>query len=138
MMTRSSERGFVSRGIRHLTPSETLAACRDGAILVDVREESLSRFKRMDVPEWLFYPLSRLPDFAADLPPDRMLIFADSTGLRSREAVEFLAGSGFAGDICNMAGGLVEWERDGLPLVVDRTERLSGSCMCQLRPREKP
>jgi hypothetical protein len=35
-----------------------------------------------------------------------------------------------------MAGGIVDWERDGLPLKTNIEERLSGSCMCQLKPRE--
>jgi len=39
-------------------------------------------------------------------------------------------------NIANMAGGMVEWERDGLPLKIDKTERLSGSCACMLRKRE--
>jgi hypothetical protein len=34
-----------------------------------------------------------------------------------------------------MAGGLIEWERDGLPLVIDKSERITVSCMCQ--PRKK-
>ena len=35
-----------------------------------------------------------------------------------------------------MAGGIVDWERDGLPVKTNIEERLSGSCMCQLKPRE--
>ena len=31
--------------------------------------------------------------------------------------------------IANMAGGIVDWERDGLPLKTNIEERLSGSCM---------
>ena len=63
------------------------------------------------------------------------LIFADSGGLRSKEAVVLLKDKGYK-KIANMAGGIVEWERDGLPLKTNVEERLSGSCMCQLKPRE--
>jgi 3-mercaptopyruvate sulfurtransferase SseA len=38
--------------------------------------------------------------------------------------------------IANLAGGIVDWERDGLPITTDITKRLSGSCICQLKPRE--
>ncbi len=48
----------------------------------------------------------------------------------------FFKDKGFE-NIANMAGGLVEWERDGLPLKSDKSERLSGSCACMLRKREK-
>jgi len=35
-----------------------------------------------------------------------------------------------------MVGGIVDWERDGLPINTDITARLSGSCMCQLKPSD--
>ena len=70
------------------------------------------------------------------LPVDIQLIIADSVGLRSHEAMEFLLGQGFT-NIANLAGGIVEWEHDGLPLKKDITEQLDGSCTCQLRPRHK-
>jgi hypothetical protein len=56
--------------------------------------------------------------------------------LRSHEVMEFLLLKGFT-NIANLAGGIVEWEQDGLPLKIDITEQLSGSCVCQLRPRNK-
>jgi hypothetical protein len=39
--------------------------------------------------------------------------------------------------IANMAGGIVDWEHDGLPIKTNVEERLSGSCICQLKPRER-
>jgi len=39
-------------------------------------------------------------------------------------------------NVADMAGGIVDWERDGLPLTTEINSRLSGSCMCQLKPRE--
>jgi len=48
----------------------------------------------------------------------------------------FFKDKGFK-QIANMAGGIVDWEHDGLPLITDISQRLSGSCMCQLKPREK-
>jgi len=71
-----------------------------------------------------------------ELPRDKGLVVFDSTGIHSTEAVRFLISVGMV-NVANMAGGLVEWERDGMPLKVDSAERLSGSCMCQLRPRER-
>jgi predicted sulfurtransferase len=64
------------------------------------------------------------------------MIFADTVGLRSKEAVIFLKEKGFK-KIANMAGGIVDWERDGLPVKLNINERLTGSCMCQLKPRER-
>jgi rhodanese-related sulfurtransferase len=128
-------KGFDNAGIRNLTPRETLDICRKGAILIDVREEYLNRFKMIDVQEVLYCPFSILEETYQNLPTDKTMIFADAAGLHSKEAVKFLMDKGFGDHIANMAGGLVEWEKDGLPLIIDTNEKLSGSCMCQLRPR---
>jgi rhodanese-related sulfurtransferase len=130
-------KGFDNAGIRNLTPRETLDICRKGAILIDVREEYMNRFKMIDVPEVIYCPFSILEETYQNLPTDKPMIFTDAAGLRSKEAVRFLIDKGFGDHFANMAGGLVEWERDGLPLIIDTSEQLSGSCMCQLRPRNK-
>ena len=128
--------GFVSSGIFNVTPGEAFELCAKGAVIVDVREVYLNNFKNFDVPEVLFIPMSKLQHAYPELPQDRHLIFADTVGLRSKEAVIFLKSKGFK-KIANMAGGIVDWERDRLPLKTTIEERLSGSCMCQLKPREK-
>ena len=128
--------GFLSCGILNVSPREAFELCIKGAVIVDVREEYLNNFKNFDVPEILFFPISKLMQRLSELPQDKYLIFADTVGLRSKEAVILLKDKGFI-KIANMAGGIVDWERDGLPLKTNIEERLSGSCMCQLKPREE-
>jgi len=127
--------GFVSGGIFNVSPREAYELCGKGAVIIDVREEYLNNFKNFDVPEILFFPISRMEEKLSDLPQDRYLIFADTVGLKSKEAVVLLKDKGFI-RIANMAGGIFDWERDGLPLKTNIEERLSGSCICQLKPRE--
>jgi len=127
--------GFQSGGILNLTPRQALILCQKGAALIDVREEFMNRFKMMDLPEVIYCPFSILKETWKELPSGKPLIFADAAGLHSTEAVKFLLDKGIQNPIANMAGGLVEWERDGLPLIIDYSEKLSGSCMCQLKPR---
>jgi rhodanese-related sulfurtransferase len=127
--------GFLSCGILNVSPHEAYELCGKGAIIVDVREEYLNNYKKFDVPEILFFPISRLVQKFSELPKEKYLIFADTVGLRSKEAVVLLKEKGFI-RIANMAGGIVDWECDGLPLKTNIEERLSGSCMCQLKPRE--
>ncbi|MDP4289743.1 MAG: rhodanese-like domain-containing protein [Bacteroidota bacterium] len=129
--------GFISGGILNLTPRQTLVICQKGALLIDIREDFMNRFKMMDVPEVIYCPYSILEETYQNLPTDRPMIFADASGIHSKEAVKFLIDKGFGERIANMAGGIVEWERDELPLIIDKNEKLSGSCMCQLRPRNK-
>jgi sulfur dioxygenase len=127
--------GFVSGGIFNVSPREAFELCAKGAVIVDVREEYLNNFKNFDVPAILFIPISKLVQELSELPQEKYLIFADTVGLRSKEAVVLLKDKEFI-KIANMAGGIVDWERDGLPLKTNIEERLSGSCICQLKPRE--
>ena len=128
--------GIKLKEILHISPKETLELCKKGAVLIDVREDYMNRFKMFDVNEVIFCPLSILEENYKDLPQNKPLIFADAAGLRSKEAVVILKSKGIE-NVANMVGGIVEWERGGLPLVIDKTKRLTGSCMCMLRPRDK-
>jgi rhodanese-related sulfurtransferase len=128
--------GIVSSGILNISPREAFELVLRGALIVDVREVYTDSFKTFDVSPVVFLPKSKLSEEYGKLPSDKYLIFADTVGLRSKEAVIFMKEKGFK-RIANMAGGIVDWDRDGLPVTTDITERLSGSCMCQLKPREE-
>ena len=127
--------GFTAHGVLNLTPGESYELCREGAIIVDVRESYMNNFKIFHVEKVICLPYSELGKCYQDLPKNRPLIFADAVGLRSREGVIFMNAHGYE-NVANMVGGIVDWERDGLPLTTDITNRLSGSCMCQLKARE--
>jgi len=128
--------GFTSHGVRNLTPKESFELSSRGAVIVDVRKSYLSNFKMFNTGNVIYLPYSELADAYSDLPHDKLLIFADAVGLRSRESVLFMNEHGFE-NAFNMAGGIVDWERDGLPLTTDINNRLSGSCMCQIKAREE-
>jgi rhodanese-related sulfurtransferase len=131
------DHGFVSSGFFNLSARDAYKeAIENNAIIIDVREISLTGYKRFDVPKVINIPNSTLSENYKSLPMDIPIIIADSVGLRSHEAIEFLLKKGYT-NIANLAGGIVDWERDGLPLRVDKTEQLDGSCVCQLKPRHK-
>ena len=128
--------GMLIGGILHLSPREAYEAVKDGAVLVDVREEYLKEFKFFDVRNAIFVPFSTFQNSASELPKDKPLIFADSLGLRSKEAVLFLKDRGFP-NIANLNDGISEWENSGLPLKKDPSAELHGACVCRLRPPPK-
>ena len=129
--------GFQSSGFLNLTPREAYQeAMNNNAIIIDVRETALIGYKCFDVPNVIYAPNSELKKYFSNLPADKPLIIADSVGLRSKEAMLFLLSKGFS-NIANLAEGLVEWDRDGLPLKIDQEEALSGACLCRLRPKKK-
>jgi rhodanese-related sulfurtransferase len=129
-------KGFFAHGVLNLTPKESFESCKAGSIIVDVRESYMNNFKMFHVDKVLYFPFSELEKSYQDLPKDIPLIFADAVGLKSREGVLFMNAHGYE-NVANMAGGICDWERDGLPLTTDISNRLSGSCMCQLKRREK-
>jgi rhodanese-related sulfurtransferase len=129
--------GFISSGFLNLSASEAYKeAIENNAIILDVRELRLTGYKNFDVPKVINIPNSILAENYKNLRTDIPIIVADSVGLRSHEAMVLLQSKGFT-NIANLAGGIVDWERDGLPLKKDITEQLDGSCVCQLRPRHK-
>ena len=126
-----------SNGLYNLSSLQAFKLCHQDAILIDVREEYLNRFKIFDVPELIFCPKKNLTELMVCLPADKPLIIADASGIHSPEAIKILIENGFSGCCANLSGGLVDWEHSGLPVVVDYSEKLSGQCVCQLRPREE-
>lgn len=128
--------GMIIKGVKHISPKEAFELCRKSAVMVDVREDYLNTFKTFDVPQLIRIPFSELKLRWTELSKETPFILADSVGLYSHEAVDFMLEKGYT-TIANMAGGIVDWEKDGLPMKINTKERLSGSCMCQLKPREK-
>ena len=129
--------GFMTaNGIHNLSPREALAWCLEGAIMLDVREEYVNEYKKFSVPESIQIPFSTLESADEQIPKERWIIVADSAGTISRQAFILLQQKGFA-HLSILAGGMIEWERDGMPLLVDNKERLTGSCACQLRARNR-
>lgn len=135
-MNEWSDIGFTAHGVKNLTPRESYDLCSGGAIIVDVREAYLNNFKMFNAENVIYLPYSELAGSYSELPRDILLIFADTVGLRSRDGVLFMNEHGYE-NVFNMAGGIVDWERDGLPLTTDINNRLSGSCMCQMKARER-
>ena len=129
-------RGMQIKGVKHISPKEAFDLCGKGALMIDVREDYLNTFKTFDVPQLIRIPFSELKLKWTELSTENAFIFADSVGLYSHEAVDFMMEKGFK-HIANMAGGIIDWEKDDLPMKVNTRERLTGSCMCQLKPREK-
>jgi rhodanese-related sulfurtransferase len=134
-MTINTKSGYYANGVFNMTPKECFRQCNAGAIIVDVRETYMSNFKMFKVDNILYIPHTALKQSYEELPFDQTLIFADAVGLKSRESVLFMKSHGYE-NVANMAGGIVDWERDGLPVSTDINGRLSGSCMCQLKQRE--
>jgi rhodanese-related sulfurtransferase len=124
--------GLVIDGMVHVSGNEVIQLCEKGAILVDIREEYETAARRFAIENTIFFPYSVLKQNYNDLPKDKLLIIADGVGLRSKEAVLLLKNNGYS-HVINLAGGIVDWEREGYKVIKNKAEMFHGQCACMLK-----
>ena len=86
---------MLIKGVRHFSPKEAFDLCGKGAEMIDVREDYLNTFKTFDVPQLIRIPFSELKLKWAELSKETPFILADSVGLYSHEAVDFMMEKGY-------------------------------------------
>ena len=95
-----------------LTPQEAAERAEAGeADLVDVREPY--EWEAGHIAQSRHVPLSDLTEFAQTLDPARPVVFVCRVGGRSAMATDAFRRAGF--EAYNLAGGVLAWERSGLP-----------------------
>jgi len=82
-------------------------------LLVDVREPD--EFQTVRVAGAILMPLSTFQLRYQQLAQDRPVLVMCAAGGRSTTATAHLLASGWP-DVTNMAGGIISWERSGLPV----------------------
>jgi rhodanese-related sulfurtransferase len=98
------------------TPAEVMALRERGEIqLVDVRTDHEHEAGR--IAGDLHIELAQLAGRAAEIDPERPVVFYCRTGARSAMATQAFREAGY--DARNMAGGLRRWQADGLPVEPD-------------------
>lgn len=110
-------------GLRRLTPAEAQARVEAGAVLVDIRPE-WQRVEDGVIPDSLIIERNHLewrlhPGSGASLPEarvDQEWIVYCTEGYASSLAAASLRSLGL--DATDLAGGIVAWRNEGLPVVV--------------------
>ena len=82
-------------------------------LVVDVRE--LNEFAAVRLDGVALVPMSTFAARFGELPRDRPLLLMCAAGARSAAATAHLLRNGYT-DVVNVAGGITEWERAGLPV----------------------
>jgi rhodanese-related sulfurtransferase len=98
-----------------LEPARAAALIEDGAQVVDVR--TAEEHAAGHIEGAVHVPLERLDAEAGQLDRDRPIVFYCRAGNRSGMAAEAFSNSGW--DAHSVAGGLLAWDEDGLPLEPD-------------------
>lgn len=89
---------------------------QQGALLLDVREQS--EYDEVHAPNVMLIPLGQLPARMNELTShkDQVIAVMCHSGRRSAKAVKLLEEAGY-NRLSNVNGGIVAWEKAGLPVV---------------------
>ena len=95
-----------------LSPEQTAGRLASGdAELIDVREPY--EFEAGHIEGARHVPLTELSELAGELDRERPVVFVCRVGGRSAMATDAFRGAGF--DAYNLQGGVLAWQRAGLP-----------------------
>ena len=91
------------------------AVTGDGAVLLDVREQS--EWRAGHAPQARHLVLSQLQDHLGELPTDRPIITVCRSGRRSAIAANLLTRHGY--QATNLTGGMNAWAAADLPVITN-------------------
>lgn len=104
---------FQQPNVAEITPEETRAKQRAGAIIVDVRE--IHEWNRGHIPGATHIPLGTLNQHVQELDKAKEIVTVCQSGHRSLMAAQTLQHAGFT-QVSSMAGGMTDWTRKQLPV----------------------
>ncbi len=96
-----------------LSPAQVAELQRDGAQLIDVREPYEREAGRIP-GDSAHIEMDELTERADSIDRDRAVVFYCRTGSRSAMAAQAFRAAGY--DAWSLAGGLVAWDEQGLPV----------------------
>lgn len=121
--------------VKEICPTTTQEWVKNGALLVDVREENEVAELAYDVPNILYIPLSQFESRYTEIPKDKDVVMVCRSGGRSLRAAGFLLNHGYS-RVINMEHGLIRWAQKGFPTKGDTASVLGnstgGSCCTPL------
>jgi rhodanese-related sulfurtransferase len=81
----------------------------DPMVLLDVRESHEYHYARIE--NSVLIPLNQIPSRVNELNPSEQIVLICHHGMRSQQAANFLAKSGFQ-KVANLVGGIDAWSQD--------------------------
>jgi len=120
---------FTLPEVRHVTSTNAVLAIEQSdALILDIRESDELDVVRFDTQQVINMPMSSIINSYSQLPKDKPLIVACSTGARSVKIVNLLMVQGFT-NAFNLDGGITQWYREGMPVLMQKHEH-GGGCGC--------
>jgi len=117
--------------VKEICPTTTQEWVKNGALLVDVREQDEIEALSYDVPNIMHVPLSEFEDRFTEIPKDKDVVMVCRSGGRSLRAAGFLVNHGYD-KVVNMQHGMIRWAEKGFPTKGDTSavlgNKTSSSC----------
>jgi len=115
--------------IKEICPTTTQEWVKNGALLVDVREQYEVDELAYDVPNLLHIPLTEFEDRFQEIPKDKEVVLVCKSGGRSLRATAFLLHHGYT-NVVNMQYGMLRWAEKGFPTkgTTKPMDSNSGAC----------
>ncbi|MFH0894660.1 MAG: rhodanese-like domain-containing protein [Bacteroidota bacterium] len=114
--------------IKSISCSEAIKKLSEGAVLIDVRDQSEIKKCAFDLKKVIEIPAFQFQKRLQDFPNDSMIILADTENEKSKRAAVTLLNNGFT-EVVYLEGGMKEWESKGFP-VFKSTDYLSSYSKC--------
>lgn len=115
--------------VKEICPTTTQQWVKEGALLVDVRENDEVAELSYDVPNLLHIPLTQFEERFNEIPKDKPVVMVCKSGGRSLRAAGFLVNHGYE-NVVNMQHGIIRWVQKGFPTNGDTTSVLGSGGDC--------
>ncbi|WP_396168499.1 rhodanese-like domain-containing protein [Flavobacterium sp.] len=112
--------------VTQICPTKTQALIKNGALLVDVREQNEVAQLAYDVPNIINIPLSVFEEHFTEIPKDKTVVMVCRSGGRSLRAAGFMVYHGYD-NVINMKHGLIRWAQKGFPTIGDTATVLENA-----------
>ena len=113
--------------LTEISPIRAKLMVRNGALLVDVREDDEVAEIAYDVENIINVPLSELESRITEVPKDKELIIACRSGNRSRMAAKMLDENGYM-NLKNLDGGMLAWQEKNLEVISNGKSTKKACC----------
>jgi rhodanese-related sulfurtransferase len=115
---------------KQICPTTTMGKVQEGALIVDVRNQSEVAEVSFDVPNYMNIPLNELENRINEIPKDTEIVMVCRSGERSLKTTYFLMNAGYE-NVYNMRDGIIKWATKRFPTKGNVDELLNAdSCEC--------
>ncbi len=123
----------------YLSPLSASEMYKNGAIIIDVREEFEFTDRGIAGDRIFNFPLKTLPEHCSQIPSKNDILLVCMVGFCSEKAAKILISHKFK-NIFIIQGGLLAWSDEGLPMYSNPEkipDELSGhTCNCSKKEKE--